>query len=76
MDSAFIWLRLSEKMKRGQALRRVVRLPLAAPPVQGHPSALPALASLGRAYLAARTQLCEQELGVDTLTSGSLRLHG
>ena len=50
-------------MKRGQALRRVVRLPLAAPPVQGHPSALPALASLGRAYLAARAQLCEQ-LGV------------
>ena len=59
MDSSFIWLRLTEKMRRGQALRRIVRLPLSAPPVQGHASALPDLARVGLAYLAARAQLCE-----------------
>ena len=59
MDSSFIWLRLTEKMRRGQALRRIVRLPLSAPPVQGHASALPDLARVGFAYLAARDQLCE-----------------
>ena len=59
IDSSFIWLRLTEKMRRGQALRRIVRLPLSAPPVQGHASALPDLARVGFAYLAARDQLCE-----------------
>ena len=57
IDDGFIWLRLTEKMKRGQALRRVIRLPLTAPPAGGIPSALPRLASLGRAYLEARKLL-------------------
>ena len=50
-------------MRRGQALRRVVRLPLRAPPVEGHASALPRLAALGEVYLAARADLCAS-LGV------------
>ena len=44
-------------MKRGQALRRIVRLPLAALVVREHASALPDLARLGRAYIAARDAL-------------------
>lgn len=46
-----IWLRLTEKMRKAAALRRVVRLPLHAPPVRGHPSLLPEVAALGRLYL-------------------------
>lgn len=46
-----------EKMKRGWAYRRVVRLPTAARSHRGVPSALPALARLGRLYLAARAAL-------------------
>jgi len=57
ITDAFIWLRLTEKMKRGQALRRIIRLPLDAAPSAGVPSALPALAELGRAYIAARAAL-------------------
>ena len=61
IDEGFIWLRLTEKMRRGWRLRRIVRLPLDAPPSSGHESALPALAmalaSLGRAYVAARAAL-------------------
>lgn len=53
----FIWLRLTEKTKRGQALRRIVRLPLSAPAVSGHASALPRLAQLGAAYIEARKRL-------------------
>jgi len=45
-----IWLRLTEKMRRAAALRRVVVLPLRAPPVRGHPSLLPEVAALGRLY--------------------------
>lgn len=56
ITSSFIWLRLTEKMKRGRALRRVVRLPLAPLMVQGHASALPRVAQLGRAYLQARAE--------------------
>ena len=57
IDAEFIWLRLTEKMRRGQALRRIVRLPLGAAPAGGVPSALPQLAELGRAYLQARAAL-------------------
>ncbi|KAL1504117.1 hypothetical protein AB1Y20_010527 [Prymnesium parvum] len=38
---------------RAAALRRVIRLPLSAPPVRGQPSLLPEVAALGRLYLAA-----------------------
>jgi len=57
IDANFIWLRLTEKQKRSQPHRRVVRLPLDAPPSNGHASALPDLAALGRAYLEARAAL-------------------
>ena len=57
IDANFIWLRLTEKQKRSQPYRRVVRLPLDAPPSNGHASALPDLAALGRAYLEARAAL-------------------
>ena len=57
IDADFIWLRLTEKLKRNQSHRRVVRLPLDAPPSNGHASALPELAELGRAYLDARAAL-------------------
>ena len=61
IDSDFIWLRLTEKMKRGQALRRIIRLPLGASPAGGVPSALPQLAALGRAYLLAREALGDSQ---------------
>jgi len=54
IDDSFIWLRLTEKTKRGSALRRIIRLPLGASPAGGVASALPRLAALGRAYIAAR----------------------
>jgi hypothetical protein len=55
VDDEFIWLRLTEKGKRASRVRRVVRLPLRQSPVAGHPSALPRIAALLRAYLAARS---------------------
>jgi len=57
IDDQWIWLRLTEKHKRGWAYRRVVRLPLTASPVQGHTSRLRDVARLGMAYVAARTAL-------------------
>lgn len=54
IDDSFLWLRLTEKQKRGWRFRRVIRLPLTAHAVRRHASALPLLAQLGRAYLAAR----------------------
>ena len=54
IDDSFLWLRLTEKQKRGWRFRRVIRLPLTAHAVRGHASALPLLAQLGRAYLLAR----------------------
>ena len=56
-NSGFIWLRISEKMRRGWAFRRIVRLPLTAMSYHGHASLLPQLGELGRAYLAARAAL-------------------
>ena len=49
-----IWLRLTEKGKRHQRVRRIVRLPLDQPPVHGVASALPRVAALLRRYLALR----------------------
>ena len=56
-EGGFIWLRLTEKMRRRHAVRRVVRLPLSAPSCRGVASALPRLARLGAAYIAARASL-------------------
>ena len=44
-NSGFIWLRISEKMRRGWAFRRIVRLPLTAMSYHGHASLLPQLGS-------------------------------
>ncbi len=53
----FLWLRLTEKGKRGLALRRVIRLPIDAELVcEGERSALPRVAQLARAYLEARRE--------------------
>lgn len=57
IDGEHLWLRLTEKMRRRWAFRRVVRLPLRCPPTRGHASALPRLARLGQLYLRARQQL-------------------
>ena len=46
-NSGFIWLRISEKMRRGWAFRRIVRLPLTARSFHGHASLLPQLGELG-----------------------------
>mmetsp|Transcript_19772 Transcript_19772/g.49359 ORF Transcript_19772/g.49359 Transcript_19772/m.49359 type:complete len:269 (-) Transcript_19772:235-1041(-) len=55
-----IWLRLTEKMRKAAALRRVIKLPLSAPPVRGHLSLLPEVAALGRRYLDAVGRLSRQ----------------
>ena len=57
VDDRHLWLRLTEKMRRGWAFRRVIRLPLDASPVRGHASALPQLARLSRIYTEARASL-------------------
>jgi hypothetical protein len=49
-----LWLRLSEKGKRAQSIRRVVRLPLAQQAVHGHESLLPRVAALLNRYLQSR----------------------
>ena len=54
VDDMYIWLRLTEKGKRGQSVRRVVRLPIAARATHGHASALPRIAALLKGYRAAR----------------------
>ena len=53
----FIWLRLSEKGKKGQAVRRVLRLPLRQRPVAGHLSAVPRVAALLDRYFTCRDAL-------------------
>ena len=57
IDESFLWLRLTEKMKRGWAFRRVLRIPLRAHPCEGVASAIPKLAQLGRAFVRARDAL-------------------
>lgn len=49
-----LWLRLTEKGKRAQNVRRIVRLPLAQSSVGGTESALPRIAALLRRYFQAR----------------------
>ena len=60
VDDDFIWLRLTEKGKRGSNVRRVVRIPLAQQAIAGHPSAVPQVAALVRSYARARCLLCDQ----------------
>ena len=47
-------LRIEEKGKRGQATRRVIRLPIVQRAVAGHASAVPRVAELLRRYFRAR----------------------
>ena len=58
VEEGFIWIRLTEKMKKGFVFRRVIRLPLDAPPVRGHASALASIADILRMYESARESLC------------------
>ena len=51
-----IWLRLSEKGKRKQSVRRIVRLPLRQSAVRGVASALPRVAAVLRVYLDRRAE--------------------
>ena len=53
-DDRFIWLRLTEKGKKGHVVRRILHLDLAA---AGAASALPRVAALGRYYLDLRRSL-------------------
>ena len=61
VDETQIWMRLTEKGTHNIAVRRVVWLPLHQAPVRGSPSALPRIAALARAYLAARAKLLAGE---------------
>lgn len=54
VDERFIWLRLTEKGRKGTVVRRVLHLDLAA---AGDGSALPRVAALGISYLLLRRAL-------------------
>jgi len=56
-----LWLRLTEKMKRGWAFRRVVRIPRRCAPAHGHASVVDAVAALGDAFVRARDALAHAE---------------
>ena len=58
VDDDFIWLRVSEKMKKRMRWRRIIRIPLAQRRVCGHTSAVPRVAALAVQYLAAREAAC------------------
>ena len=58
--SSELWLRLSEKGKRQQAVRRVVRLPLSPSAVHGHSSILPRVGALLARYFSLRAELTPQ----------------
>jgi len=53
----FLWLRLTEKMKRGWAFRRVVRVPRRSAPACGHASVVDTVAAIGELFVAARDTL-------------------
>jgi len=53
----FLWLRLTEKMKRGWAFRRIVRIPRTSAPAGGHDSVVDAVAGVGEAFVRARDAL-------------------
>ena len=56
-----LWLRLSEKGKRQQAVRRIIRLPLAPSSVEGHASILPRIGALVQRYFDLRRSLTQQQ---------------
>ena len=58
---AQLWLRLSEKGKRQQSVRRVVRLPLTPSSVHGHLSVLPRVGALLARYFALRAKLAPSQ---------------
>ena len=62
IDGDAIWLRLTEKMRRSSALRRIIRLPLRPVVAGGTASLLPQVAELGRAYLAVKAALDGKQL--------------
>lgn len=53
----YLWLRITEKMKRGWAFRRIVRIPRVSAPALGHASVVGAVAAVGQAFVAARDTL-------------------
>ncbi|KAL1522545.1 hypothetical protein AB1Y20_017531 [Prymnesium parvum] len=53
----YLWLRITEKMKRGWAFRRIVRIPRVTAPACGHASVVDTVASVGQAFVAARDAL-------------------
>ncbi|KAL1510258.1 hypothetical protein AB1Y20_006582 [Prymnesium parvum] len=53
--------RATEKMKRGWAFRRVVRIPRRCAPAHGHASVVDAVAALGDAFVRARDALAHAE---------------
>ena len=54
----YMWFRLTEKGKKGRALRRILRLPIQQTATHGHESILPRVAALAQMYTDARTALC------------------
>ena len=60
IESSELWLRLSEKGKRQQSVRRIVRLPLSPSSVDGHSSALPRVGELLARYFALRALVSPQ----------------
>jgi len=53
----YLWLRITEKMKRGWAFRRIVRIPRVTAPACSHASVVDTVASVGQAFVAARDAL-------------------
>ncbi|KOO31092.1 integrase family protein, partial [Chrysochromulina tobinii] len=60
IENLELWLRLSEKGKRQQSVRRIVRLPLSPSSADGHASALPRVGALLARYFAARARISPQ----------------
>jgi len=57
IDADYIWLRISEKMRRHHAERRIVRISRNPPPGPHGPSRVPCIATVGLAYIAAKEAL-------------------
>jgi len=59
IDSAYLWLRLTEKQRKHVSTRRIVRIPIAPPPSNNVPSAIPQIVRLAHMYMSAKTALGE-----------------
>lgn len=60
IDHRFLWLRLTEKQRKHLGSRRVVRIPVAPPPSQGVPSAIPRAVALARRFLHSKEEALER----------------